>query len=150
MEKHVFESGTATVTVTPTTVTIEHKRGTYHGGKTKEIRMKSISGIEIGKPGAILAGHIQFMFSGGKEAGGRGRIDAAKNENCVMFRKKDLAQFEKCRDLVSQYIEESQSGSSQVNATSDADELSKWLALKNSGVISEEEFEIKKRQIIGT
>lgn len=148
-DKHVFESGTGIVTVTPSTVTIEHKRGTYHGGKTKEIRIKSISGIEIGKPGAIMAGHIQFMFSGGKESGGRGRIDAAKNENCVMFRKKDLAQFEECKALINRYIEEAQGSAPQVAASSDADELAKWAQLKESGAITEEEYDVKKRQILG-
>jgi hypothetical protein len=150
MEKHVFESNNGMITVTPTTVTIHHKKGSYHGGKTKEIRIKSISGIEMGQPGKIFAGYIQFMFSGGSEAGGWSRIDAAKNENCIMFRKNKQAMFEECRDLVNRYIEESQSSSGkEAAATSEADELAKWAALKESGAITADEYETKKRQILG-
>jgi len=149
MEKHVFESGVAIVEVTPEKVVIRHKRGTYHGGKTKEIRIKSITGIEMKEPGMVMAGYIQFIFSGGKEAGGWSRIDAAKNENTVMFRKKDLKKFLECKALVERYIEQAQSSKPQVAATSDADELAKWLALKETGAITEEEFQAKKKQILG-
>jgi Short C-terminal domain len=148
MEKHVFESGVAVVEVTPEKVVIKHKRGTYHGGKTKEIRIKSITGIEMKEPGMIMAGYIQFIFSGGKEADGWSRIDAAKNENTVMFRKKELPQFLECKALVERYIEQAQKSSS-AKLLSDADELAKWLALKDAGAITEEEFHAKKRQILG-
>jgi hypothetical protein len=36
-----------------------------------------------------------------------------------------------------------------LDATSAADELAKWAALRDSGVISAEEFEAKKRQLLG-
>jgi hypothetical protein len=34
-------------------------------------------------------------------------------------------------------------------ASSDADELAKWARLRDSGVISAEDFEAKKRQLLG-
>jgi hypothetical protein len=148
MEEHVFDFKLGKITVTPATVKIEHKKGTYHGGKVKEIRIKSITGIETREPGAIMAGYISFMFSGGKEAGGYGRFEAAKNENTVMV-KKDFKQVLECKALVERYMYETNSAPAQVATTSDADELAKWVALRDSGAITAEEYEAKKRQILG-
>lgn len=149
-ERHVFESGTGIVTVTPTTITIQHKKGTYHGGKTKEIRIKSISAVEMKEPGRILAGYIQFVFSGGKEAGGRKVLDPVKNENTVMVAKKDFAKFRECKAIVDAYIDRAQSSApAQVAAASEADELAKWVSLRDQGVITAEEFDAKKKQILG-
>jgi hypothetical protein len=147
----VFESNVAKVTVTPQTITIEHKKGTYHSGKVKDIRIKSISGVEIKKPGTVMAGYIQFIFSGGKESGGRYRMDAAKNENTVMFRKKEYDSFLECKRLIDQYIEEAQSSKPAVTTptSSDADELKKWADLREAGAISDEEYDSKKKQILG-
>ena len=66
-----------------------------------------------------------------------------------MVRKKYYADFLKCKALIDQYIEEAQT-SSPVSTSSDADELMKWAALKDSGAITEEEYEVKKREILGT
>lgn len=148
MESQVFDFKLGKITVTPATVTIEHKKGTYHGGKVKEIRIKSISGIETREPGAIMAGYISFMFSGGKEAGGYGRIDAAKNENTVMV-KKEFKQALECKALVEKYMNEIHTAPAQVAVASEADELAKWVALRDSGAITEEEYNTKKHQILG-
>ncbi|MGG3720247.1 SHOCT domain-containing protein [Bacillus subtilis] len=61
---------------------------------------------------------------------------------------KILCRFLKCKALIDQYIEEAQT-SSPVSTPSDADELMKWAALKDSGAITEEEYEVKKREILG-
>lgn len=144
-----FESGTGYITVTPTTVTIEHKRGTYHSRKVKEIRIKSISAVEMKKPGAIKAGYISFIFSGGKEASGRSIFDAVKNENTLMVGKKEYPKFLECKALIDRYIVEAQGSSGKSAPTSDADELSKWVALKESGAITADEYEAKKQRILG-
>jgi hypothetical protein len=149
MEKHVFDAPVATVTVTSEKVVIQHKKGTLHAGKTKEIRIKSITGVEMKEPGMIAAGYIQFIFSGGKEASSYKLMDAVKNENTVMLRKKDFEKFKECKALVDRYIEQAQFSKTQVAATSEADELAKWLALKEAGAITEEEFQAKKKQILG-
>ncbi|MCY7683278.1 SHOCT domain-containing protein [Bacillus velezensis] len=146
-EWKTFESNTGSITVSRSKVIIKHKRGTYHGGKEKEIQIKSISAVEMKKPGKILAGYISFIFSGSKEASGKWVIDAAKNENTLMIGKKQYPDFLKCKELIDQYIEEAQS-SSAAAGPSDADELMKWAALKDSGAITEEEYEVKKREIL--
>ncbi len=148
-EQTTYRCDTGSITVEPTKITIKHATGTYHAGKEKEIRIKAISAVEMKKPGKLVAGYISFIFSGGKEASGKWTVDAAKNENTMMVRKKYYADFLKCKALIDQYIEEAQT-SSPVSTPSDADELMKWAALKDSGAITEEEYEVKKREILGT
>ncbi|MFE6373279.1 SHOCT domain-containing protein [Bacillus subtilis] len=148
-EQTTYRCDTGSITVEPTKITIKHAPGTYHAGKEKEIRIKAISAVEMKKPGKLVAGYISFIFSGGKEASGKWTVDAAKNENTMMVRKKYYADFIKCKALIDQYIEEAQT-SPTVSTPSDADELMKWAALKNSGAITEEEYEVKKREILGT
>ncbi|MFP7479457.1 SHOCT domain-containing protein [Terribacillus saccharophilus] len=149
MSDHYFECGTGSITITPTTVTIQHKKGTYHGGKQKDIQIKSISGIELKEPGRLIAGHISILFSGGTEAGGRKAIDAAKNENSLMISKKYYKDFLECKRVIQEYMNAPSESKVAVAATSDADELAKWVALRDSGVITEEEFTVKKKEIIG-
>jgi hypothetical protein len=149
MSEHVFECGTGSIKVTPTTVTIQHKKGTYHSGKQKDIRIKAISGIELKEPGRIIAGHISIIFSGGKEDGGRKAMDAAKNENSLMIAKKHYKDFLKCKRVIQEYMDAPSESKAPVAATSDADELAKWVALRDSGIITEEEFSVKKKEIIG-
>jgi len=149
MSSQVYDLKLATITVTPDTVTIQHKRGTVHSGKTKELQLKSISGIELQEPGVIMAGYIQFMFSGGKESNAIKRTDVAKHENTVMIGKKEFHKAQEIRDAVNAYMKQSKSAPVAAAPLSDADELKKWADLRDSGVISAEDFEAKKKQIIG-
>lgn len=148
MAVHKFETGTAFITVTPEKVVIEHKKGTYHGGKTKEIRIQSLTGIEIKEPGRILAGYIQFIFSGSSETQGYTRIDAVKNENTVTFSKKHRDDIMRCKSLVEEYMNNSK-GNDKTGTSSTADELKKFADLRDQGVLTEEEFNQKKKQLLG-
>jgi hypothetical protein len=147
-EIHTFESGTAIVEVSAKKVTIKHKKGTYHSRKEKDIQTKSITGIQMKEPGMILAGHMQIIFSGSGESKGRSTLDAAKDENTVMFRKKDYKEFLRCKELIEQYRDEAIPKESSLQL-SIADELKKFADLRDSGVITEEEFSAKKKQLLG-
>lgn len=119
-------------------------QGFFKGDKT--IYLKQITGIQI-KPGTNFTnGYIQFTVPGGNEST-KGLMNATQDENTVMFAKKH-------NDLVNQIkvkIEEFQQiGSTAQQATSGADEIKKYKELFDSGIITEEEFNAKKKQILGT
>lgn len=99
-----FESGTSCVTVTPETVTIEHKAGTPNSGMMKTIRMSSVTAIEFRRAGRLFAGSMQLIFSGSGDRKGRKKMAAARDENTVMFRRKDEESFLACKALIEQYI----------------------------------------------
>ncbi len=56
---------------------------------------------------------------------------------------RDLRQYEAAEAATQQYIRET------VSSTSTADELAKYAALKESGVLSEEEFAAQKAALLG-
>lgn len=111
----------------------------------KSIPIKSITAIQIKKP-RLTTGYIQFAYSGASESKG-GIMDAVRDENTITFSsKKELAQAEELKAL----IESIQNESSQPTASSsDADEILKFKELLDAGVITEGEFEAKKKQILG-
>jgi hypothetical protein len=110
----------------------------------KEINISSISSIQWKKAGAFTNGYIQFAFHGGAEAKG-GLFQATQDENSIMFTKAQEAEFEKIRDEVHRRVNAGATGSSD----SVADEIKKLADLRDQGIITSEEFEAKKKQILG-
>jgi Short C-terminal domain/Domain of unknown function (DUF4429) len=115
----------------------------------KEILIKQISSIQFKKSGTFTNGYIQFTFSGGKEDQG-GLFDATKDENTVMFNKKQQLEFQKLKLAIEEKIEElSTSPSSQTPSIDTADQIKKLADLRDSGILTEEEFDAKKKQLLG-
>lgn len=65
------------------------------GNNNKEIWMKAITGVQITKPNIFQNGKFTVNSSG--ENG-----NVVRNENTVVFTKKDLADFEAAKDLIEQ------------------------------------------------
>ncbi|AND39563.1 SHOCT domain-containing protein [Cytobacillus oceanisediminis] len=147
MSDLVLKGKNGTLTVTPSKVILKFGR-IFGGGKgEKEIRIKSITGIQVKKPG-LTVGFIQFAFSGSSEQKGRKMTDVVKDENTITFdTKKQYEEFLKAKELIESYQDKLESGSSPVS--SGADELKKFADLKAAGIITDEEFNAKKKQILG-
>lgn len=111
----------------------------------KSIPVKSITAIQIKEP-RITTGFIQFAYSGASESKG-GITDAISDENTITFRsKKELQQAIELKAL----IESLQHEDNQPTASpSGADEILKYKQLLDDGIITEEEFEAKKKQLLG-
>ncbi|WP_312076491.1 SHOCT domain-containing protein [Chryseobacterium sp.] len=116
----------------------------------KEILIKNISSIQFKKPGLLTAGYIQFAFSGSSESKG-GVFDAAKDENSIVFGKSETQNFEKLRDIINEKRNELNIHK-QIHREPEDDiylQIEKLSALKDKGIVSEEEFNAKKRQLLG-
>lgn len=121
-----------------------------HGFKgDKEIQIENISAIQFKKAGA-LSGYIQFSFLGGQESKG-GIFDATKDENTIMFTQKSQEQFQKVKEKIDSIQKTMRTSSAAVQSVnfSCADELEKLASLREKGIITDEEFQAKKRQILG-
>ena len=116
----------------------------------KEILIKNISSIQFKKPGLLTNGFIQFAFSGSSESKG-GVIDATKDENSIVFTKSETQNFEKLRDIINQKRNELniQKPMDQEPQDDIYLQIEKLSALKDKGIVSEEEFNAKKRQLLG-
>lgn len=116
-----------------------------HGLKgKKDIYFKNITSIQIKRPG-LTAGYIQFSLPGGIEARG-GVFNAVSDENTVSFNGE--GDYKKALEI-KEYIEKANS-SSEKSIFSDANEIEKFHDLMKKGIITEKEFNQKKKKIIGS
>lgn len=111
----------------------------------KNIMISTITSVQFKKASMLTNGFIQFAFMGGQEAKG-GIFQATKDENTVMFNTKQQSDFEKIKEEVEKRI---QAGGSPTSTLSNADELAKFADLRDKGILTEDEFQKKKKQILG-
>lgn len=142
----------------------------YRG--TKEILLKDISSIGWKEPSLPTnTGYIHFGFIGGRDpvateisprvwfrpvfrpgviAPIREDNPIWSNENAVMFTPGKLTEFQNLKSLLDQRRAEIHSTNlTPGTAPSDLDELKKLAELKEMGIVTEDEFEQKKKQLLG-
>lgn len=118
----------------------------------REILLSQIVSVGFRKATTLGNGFIQFVLSGGREAADP---DVARDENTILFRSARQAEFERikaaiemrksaARAVLPQYQPQP-----QPRAPSYIEELEQLASLRDKGVITEDEFAAKKRQILG-
>jgi len=108
----------------------------------KDIYFRSITSIQIKKPGLVV-GYLQFSIPGGNESR-KGVFDSLSDENTISFA--NNGEYIKALEI-KKYIEEKiNSGNSEVR--SDADEIEKLYSLMEKGIITKEEFEGRKKELL--
>ncbi len=115
----------------------------------KEIPIKSITAVDYRKAGMLANGHLQFSIQGemGHKGGG---FSNTSDENTVIFTKKQGDDFMKAKELIEELMEKvDHSQGTTVNQLSPADELKKFGDLRDQGLITEDEFNAKKKEILG-
>ena len=109
----------------------------------KDIYISQISSVQF-KSCGLTPGYIQFAFLGGQETKA-GLWDAMGDENTVTFEQKQENKFKIIREAVNKRIVSRYDTKSSTNIG----DLEKLAELRNKGIITNEEFDIKKRQILG-
>ncbi len=112
----------------------------------KEILISQISSVQFKKAGRLTNGYIQFAFVGGQESKG-GLFDSTRDENSVMFNNKQQPVFEELKDHLDAVRNSITRGAPA--QLSELDELEKLASLRDRGILNDEEFEAKKKQILG-
>ena len=110
----------------------------------KDILIKQISSIQLKKAG-LTNGYIQFAFLGGQETKG-GLFDAVDDENTIMFTSWQQVAFEEMKTQIESKMAEGETKKTESHGLND---LEKLADLRSKGVITEEEFNLKKKQILG-
>lgn len=90
----------------------------------------------------MTAGYLQLTLKGGSEAKG-GLFQSTTDENTVNFYNGKNKDFEEVKETIEKHI----SGSSH-KAASNLDELEKLASLKEKGIITQEEFDAKKKSLL--
>lgn len=121
----------------------------------KSIPFSSISAVQLKKPG-ITSGYIQFSLLGGNES--RGGVTAAvRDENSVMIAGKDeyedmleLKEFIEQRMLErNQHQIKVQPAPSAPLEKSPVEQVKELKELLDMGIITQQEFDTKKNQLLG-
>ena len=117
----------------------------FTGDKTIYINQITSIQLKLGSP--FLSGYIQFTIAGVIESN-KGLFPATRDKNAIIFRARD----NKLATEIREFIEE-QMMKNKLNGThptiSSADELRKYKQLLDEKIISQEEFEQKKKQLLG-
>lgn len=135
--------------VTPKKVVIV-RRGLLQGQRgNKEIDIKSITAVQLKRAGTVFSGYLQIAYTGSIESKSHSIFDAAKDENTVMFTRDQEPAFVRAKEMIEQYREQAASAATAAATTSTADELAKLADLVERGFLTREEFEAKKKQLLG-
>jgi hypothetical protein len=115
---------------------------------TKTIPFSSITGIQFKKAG-VFSGYIQFTIPGGNESKG-GLFAAASDENTFMFAQKKNNELAcKIRDYIESSVLKLKNATGATARPSLSDELQKLATLRERGVLSDEEFQLAKKKLLG-
>jgi hypothetical protein len=119
----------------------------------KNIHYRSITAVQFKKseksPLGYITGFLQLTIKGGRDLQG-GFFEAMMDENTITFQgDRKNVHFLKAKKLIEAKIQQLHEPSPPVNPSSSLEDLEKLAALKDKGIITEEEFQAKKRQILG-
>ncbi len=111
--------------------------------KQKTIPINNVISVQIKKPGLIIGGYLYFQTVGGLGNSSMKTVnDYIKDENTVILNSKK--KYEAALQI-KEYIEKMQASSNNAGA----DELIKYKQLLDDRVITQEEFDLKKKQLFG-
>jgi hypothetical protein len=122
------------------------------GKGEKRIPLGSIAAVQWKPAGAMMNGFISFTLGGGNETRSRfgsQTFDATKDENSVVFVKKQMPEFDALRNEVEQAIASRHRPAEAAPAAPDhLAQLKQLSELRDAGILSEEEFSAKKAEIL--
>ena len=117
----------------------------------KIVYFTDITGVQF-KPGGMVNGHLQFSMLGGNESKG-GILNAAGDENTITFTAQKNREAQDIHEYLTNKLRELKTAKNtpivQAAPTSAADELKKFKELLDMGIITQEEFDAKKKQLLG-
>lgn len=144
-------NGKYIITVTQDNITISQKgmMNVINRGLTgeKTFLFKNMSGLQYKAPG-LTTGYLQLILIGSSEVKG-GVTGAVKDENTILFTKKENGLILELKEFIEWKIANLNAGVNHSQSNSNLDEIRKLKSLLDDGIITKEEFDIKKRQLLG-
>ena len=116
---------------------------------TKIVYIRDITSVEFKEPTLLSAGYLQVNFAG-KTFRGDPVMQGDEYSIPIAFKKMvppAKAVWECINQLISEY--KNSNTVQQSNTSSVADEILKFKNLLDNGIITQEEFEAKKKQLLG-
>jgi hypothetical protein len=121
-----------------------------HSKGDKRIALSTITAVKMRPAGRLANGFIRFDQLGGtplRDSRG-GLSDANTNENAVIFLRKHQPEFDSLRAYIESYITNKLNPTHIQSSASVTDQLRDLGALFKSGVLTQNEFEKKKAELL--
>lgn len=122
------------------------------GKGEKRIPIHAITAVQWKPPGKRVSGFIEFSLGGGDERRSRfgtQTMDAAKDENSVVFTIHDEPAFQAVREAVEVAIANRHRPADRSLPTPDLlEQLDRLASLRDRGVLNEEEFAAQKARLL--
>ncbi|MBR7071824.1 MAG: SHOCT domain-containing protein [Clostridia bacterium] len=113
----------------------------------KKFYYSDLTSVQFRDPGLITDGYMEFEYPGSRSGNSSG---AYTSENAIAFTKKDLEKMKEIYNYVDGKIREYKNkGNETVQQLSPADELKKFKELLDAGIITQDEFDAKKKELLG-
>lgn len=119
------------------------------GRGNKDVPLSAVTGVRI-EPGSLMnKPFFQLIHSGDVQVQG-GANDVGNDDNSVFFSKKSMPDFERLAQLILAALSETKSPplTWALPVEDLTDTLKKLASLRDSGVLTEEEFSAKKAEIL--
>ena len=116
-------------------------------GKETDVMISRIQGVSFREAG-FSAGYLRILLAGDKP-------DVAgtdMNPHTIMFKKKSNEGMKKIKDTIYDLVNDALKPSNSttvVKQLSPADELKKFKELLDAGILTQEEFDAKKKELLG-
>ena len=121
---------------------------TFFSGE-KVLYYSDLTAVQYKEPGVLTAGYLQFEYPG---SGNAGNGNPYQSENSFIIQKQYADMGKKIYKYINERIAEARkqkNASTVVNALSPAEELKKFKELLDIGIVTQEEFDAKKKQLLG-
>ena len=148
-----FETSLATLRVYDDYCELEHKKNAvslvitnkYFAGK-KKFYYSDLTAVQFREAGKITDGYLEFEYPGSRSGNSSG---AYTSENSIAFASVHMGQMKDIYAFIDEKIKECKLGrSAGGKATTSADDLLKYSELLEKGLITKEEFEEKKKEVM--
>ena len=127
------------------------QKSLLYGTSERKIPMSKISSVEVKKPG-ILAGYIQIAEIGASQNKGMssGAMQAVRDENSILLGSNDDYEIAlKLKSYIEKQIVRIGKPTQNIQQLSSADEIVKFKKLLDEGILTQAEFDAKKKLLLG-
>ena len=118
----------------------------------KRVKITDITSIQHKEPTKNIVGFVQFAYPGSVESRG-GAATAINDENAIPYYIERVPEMREIVDFIENAREKGRNKPLETvvinQGVSAADELKKYKDLLDAGVITQEEFDAKKKQLMG-
>ncbi|GKT04666.1 SHOCT domain-containing protein [Furfurilactobacillus entadae] len=122
----------------------------------RTIYYQDLKAVEYRNPTMLANGYLQLITNAELATNQKVSLlgsstKAMRDENTVIlraFKKQTVTDAQNVYDFIQENIHNLKTSQTTPNSVSDADEIAKFKTLLDSGAITEEEFEAKKKQLL--